>query len=109
MTAVNWADTARPFMHTLVHDLNEAVTADDLKEHLQKLGKTPTDFLIDSLLNVLGAVTNNNWALGIFQDKLRANAVAKAQELCDLFGGEEAAILGIIKQDLTNLEGVLHP
>jgi hypothetical protein len=98
----NWADTAKPFMRDLVMRLESNLTMDELTLKLSKLTppRTPKDFLVDSLLNVLAAATGNNWAIAMFNDKLREDAVARADELANLYGGYEPAIMGLIKQDL---------
>jgi hypothetical protein len=105
----NWADTAKPFMGQMIRRLDNSISIASIGERLARLNppRTPKDFLIDSCINVLGALTNNNWAVALFNDKLREDAMAHADELAELFGGYEAAIMGLIKQDLGAIQAVL--
>lgn len=95
-----WGDKAKPFMVTLVDNVATTATVAEITERLAKIGKTPKDFLIDSVLNCLGIATQNNWAIALFADKVREYAITRADDLAALYGGFDNAILELLKDDL---------
>lgn len=105
----NWADTAKPFMRDMVEKLTQTTTLDDIATALRNQPRpvTPKEFLVDSCMNVLITMSGQNWALHLFREKIRAQALKDADELADLYGGYEPAILGLLQQDLATLSAAL--